>query len=171
MSSSGPPWWLYAVLAGVLLAAIGIFVWAFRGVVGGTHVFENSQLEGQFESSNETLGSWTVSPSRCVDGRELGFDGIAFFFPAGSPVASIRIDTARDGDNVIEVHLDDRNGTTYRVHEAECETIDGSSAATHVEINHRRMFRLKGKIHYACPKHGIDGWARFSGCLPESLGG
>ncbi len=169
-SSSGPPWWLYAVLAGVLLAAVAIFVWAFRGVVGGSHAFENTLLEGELDSTNATLGSWQVSPSRCVDGRELGFHGIAFFFPAGSPVDSLRIDTERDGDNVVEVRLDDRAGTTYRVHEAECETIDGTTTATHVEINHRRMYRLKGKIHFSCPKHQLDGWARFSGCLPESLG-
>lgn len=157
-------------VSGVIIAVIGIFVWAFHGVVVGKRVFENTRLEGEFDSSNETLGSWQVSPNRCLDGRELGFEGLAFFFPTGSPVDSIRIDTARDGDNLIEVRLDDRTGTTYRVHEAECEAIDGTSSATHVEINHRRMYRLKGKIHFSCPKHRIEGWASFSGCLPESPG-
>lgn len=136
---------------------------------GFTENFQNTALSGSFTSSNQKLGEWTLTPSQCLAGRELGFQGIAFLFGAGEPVEDIRIDTARWGDNIVEVRLADRSGTTYRVREAECKVIEGTIVKKNVSLNGRPMHRLNGDINFECPDHGLSGKASFSGCLPETL--
>ena len=98
------------------LAAAGMIGWAIYevskissstdGAVAET--FTNKSLQGTFTSTNNRLGHWTLSPTSCLTGRELGFQGISFQFAVGSPVEEIRLDTARHGDNVVDVRLADR---------------------------------------------------------------
>lgn len=127
----------------------------------------NRSLTGTFRSTNEDLGQWTLHPTACLDGHERGFQGIAFQFPTGSPIEEIRVDTAREGDNVVEVRLADSKGTVFRVRERECAKMDGTIDRTNLEINGRPQYRLKGNTHFSCPKQGLQGDAEYDGCLPQ----
>lgn len=131
--------------------------------------FTNKKLESTFRSTNETLGNWESKAITCVHGKERGFEGIAFGFDAESPVEAIHLDTARNGDNVVEVRLADDSGTRLRVRERDCEVITGSIKQSNVTINNRHMFRLSGQIEFKCPKRGLSGRAEFEGCLPQTL--
>jgi hypothetical protein len=129
--------------------------------------FTNRSLTGTFRSTNKDLGQWTLQPTACLDGHERGFQGIAFQFPIGSPIEEIRVDTAREGDNVVEVRLADSKGTVFRVRERECQKMDGTIDRTNLEINGRPQYRLKGNTHFSCPKQGLQGDAEYDGCLPQ----
>jgi hypothetical protein len=131
--------------------------------------FKNKKLESTFKSTNEKLGTWEAKAVTCVHGKERGFEGLAFGFDAESPVEAIHLDTARNGDNVVEVRLADETGTRLRVRERDCEVITGSIKQSNVSINNRHMFRLTGNIEFRCPKHGLSGQAEFEGCLPQTL--
>jgi hypothetical protein len=130
--------------------------------------FQNKKLEGSFSSTNEKLGDWTLAPSSCVHGKERGFEGIAFGFDGGK-VKEIRLDSAVEGNNLIEVHMADKAGTVYRALEPECENISGEINQSNVTINDRHMFRLTGYIEFQCSKDGLRGRADFEGCLPQTL--
>lgn len=131
--------------------------------------FKNKKIEGTFESSNDKLGTWKISPVKCLYGKERGFQGVWFGFGAGSPVEEIRVDNERKNDNVIEFRLADRSGTIYRVREKECKVITGDLKGTNVSLNDRHMLRLKGNIHFDCPSQKVKGTAEFDGCLPQTL--
>jgi hypothetical protein len=129
----------------------------------------NRSLTGTFRSTNAKLGAWTLSPAHCVSGRERGFVGVAFDFAPGSPVEEIRLDAAREGDNVVEVRLADRAGTVYRVRERECEAITGRTEQSNITLNGRPLLRLVGNNHFACAAQGLYGDATYDGCLPTDL--
>ena len=124
-------------------------------------------LTGSFHSTNDGLGRWTLSPSACLGGFERGFFGIAFLFPAGSPVEEIRLDATEKEDQVIEIHPSDRKGTVTRFRQRECDAIEADLDQTYVTVGGRRMLHEKGSAHFSCPKLGISGDATFEGCLPQ----
>lgn len=130
--------------------------------------FKNVKVEGTFTSTNPELGEWTVAPTSCVDGKERGFEGMAFGFDEGA-VKELRVDSALEGHNIVEVHMADKAGTVYRALEPDCETITGSVTRSNVTINDRHMFRLVGNLEFRCSKDGLEGRADFDGCLPQTL--
>jgi hypothetical protein len=132
-----------------------------------TGSFKNKKLESNFKSTSEKLGTWEAKAISCVHGKERGFEGMAFGFDANSPVEAIHLDTARNGDNVVEVRLADESGTRLRLRERDCEVITGSIKQSNVTLNDRHMFRLTGQIEFRCP--GLSGQAEFEGCLPQTL--
>ncbi len=166
-------WWYIFPLLGVAVGVVALtnpsLLAGLLSGDGSKGAFKNRLLEGTFRASSETLGTWTVSPRRCVDGKERGFVGLAYIFAAGDPVDEIRIDTARDGDNVVEVRLADGKGTKLRVRERDCRIITGRITRRNVSINGRHMFRLEGETRFNCPQAKISGEARFDGCLPQEL--
>jgi hypothetical protein len=126
----------------------------------------NKSLAGRFQSTNERLGRWTLTPTRCLSGIERGMNGLVFVFGNGQPVEEIRVDTAREGDNVVEVRMADRQGSVYRVRERECKVIEGSITTTHITVNGEPIERLVGNMHFSCPAEGLEGTASFDGCIP-----
>lgn len=123
-------------------------------------------LEGRFEARSAEVGTWSLRPKRCLSGRERGFEGVAFLFAPGDPVEELRLDAATDGDNAIVVHLRERPGRPFQVREGACKHIKGQVAQQNQVRNGRPMTRLEGRVSFACPAAGIEGEARFSGCLP-----
>src|SRR5262245_7814939 len=114
-------WWKSLGVVLLIFGALGgLLYWLPARLHDPDFNFEHKSLQGSVRSTNKELGTWNLSPTGCVAGRELGFEGIAFQFAAGSPVEEIRVDSAREGDNVVEVRLADRKGTHYRVREREC---------------------------------------------------
>lgn len=130
--------------------------------------FKNKKIEGKFNSTNETLGTWEIEPTSCVHGKERGFEGIAFGFGNSSPVQALHIDTARNGDNLVEIRLANSEGTKLLVHEKDCKVITGSIRQSNVTLNDRHMFRMIGSMSFDCPASGISGHAEFDGCLPQT---
>jgi len=130
--------------------------------------FQNKVIEGSFTSSREKFGEWDIAPVSCVDGKERGFEGIAFGFGPG-PIHEIRRDSAQEGNNTIELHMADTDATVYRVFEPQCTTLTGDIHRSNVTINNRHMFRLVGAVEFDCPEAGIRGRATFDGCLPQTL--
>jgi len=168
-------WLFWLGIGGALVAVtVSVFDLVELGLEGPgsseiSGSFRNEPVQGRFRSTNDAVGTWDLAPQECVAGRERGFEGIAFVFGAGDPVEEIRLDTARQGDNVVEVRLADREGPVHRVREAECDEIGGRIDRTNVELNGRHMLRLEGNVRFDCPEHSLSGRASFSGCLPETL--
>jgi hypothetical protein len=156
---------LFTFLIG-LFAGLGVLMARCHATDEGPDPFVNKSLKGTFHSTNKELGEWTLTPSACLSGRDRGFEGIAFLFPAGGPVEEIRVDTARQGDNVVEVRLADRKGTVTRFRERECQVMSGAIEQANIEIG-RPMVHLKGNTRFSCPAQGLSGDAEFDGCLPR----
>jgi hypothetical protein len=157
---------LFTGLAGFLVL-LAVAPTVCRVTDQGENPFANKSLKGSFHSANKELGEWTLTPGACLSGSERGFEGVAFLFPAGAPVEEIHVDTAREGDNVVEIRLADRTGTVARYRERECQVMDGVIDRTNVVVNGRHMFRLKGNTRFSCPAQGLSGSAEFDGCLPQ----
>lgn len=141
-------------------------------------------LAAEFSANHPELGTWTARPTGCEDGRDYGFKGIVFRFalparppaPAEAPAATppsripatapeeIRLDLARNGDNVIELRYPDRDGTVRRVRERECASITGAVHRT--ERGPSRPVRVRGTGSFECPAFGLRGRFEVDGCLP-----
>src|SRR5688572_1025581 len=97
---------LKSVLGQLLAAALAFGITAGVGSYGNrveaeaARQFNNAKLEGSFSASGGKLGEWTVTPSRCLDGKERGFEGMLFVFEDG-PVRELRLDTTRKKQNVV----------------------------------------------------------------------
>jgi hypothetical protein len=126
----------------------------------------NKKLEGSFSADHPDIGTWSLTPTSCESGRDHGFVGMLYRFDAGAPIQELRIDVARDGDNLIEIHYPDRDATVKRIREAECATIGGSITQQNVSLNGRPMVRLVGVSELDCPDFKLKGHAEFDGCLP-----
>lgn len=124
-------------------------------------------LEGRFDARSAEVGTWSLRPKKCLSGRERGFAGVAFLFAPGDPVEELRLDAATDGDNAIVVRLRERPDRPFRVRERDCKHIEGQVTQQNQVRNGRPMTHLEGRVSFACPAAGIDGEARFSGCLPS----
>jgi hypothetical protein len=173
MDTSRFQWWHIpvAIAAAAIVIAV-LFPELYRGAFSGEDTLSelaNDPIDGSFRSTGKTLGTWNLVPNGCLDGQERGFEGIVFVFAGGDPIEDIRIDTSRDGDNVVEVRLADQEGTKLRAREGQCRTISGSITRTNVTYNGRPMRRLKGTTRIDCPTLGLTGETRFSGCLPIDL--
>jgi hypothetical protein len=160
--------WFHIGIIGMMMGFMAIIwvpaFWKFGETI--TSKPEESFVKGSFQSTNQELGSWSLTPERCLDGSARSMEGLVFLFGANQPVEEIRIDTTRDGDNVVAVHLADRAGTVFRVREKECSVITGSAERSHQRFNQRPRVRLKGELRFDCPDLGLKGEASFSGCLP-----
>jgi hypothetical protein len=155
------------VVAQVLAAALAFGITAGVGAYGNrveakaVREFSNAKLEGSFTASGGKLGTWTVTPSGCLDGKERGFEGMLFVFEEG-PVRELRIDTARKKQNTVSVHLDDESGSVVQLRERECQVISGERHVSNRQLDGRDMRRLRGNVRIVCP--GLKGQARFDGC-------
>ncbi len=153
---------------------------------GGCRTADGPQhVRGEFAADHPELGTWTATPIACEDGQAYGFVGIVFRFalPASSPTAEappppvgtasrtpttqpeeIRLDLARNGDNVIELRYPDRDGTVRRVRERECAAITGS-------LNRREfdggVVRVRGQGRLDCPAFRLRASFDVDGCLPR----
>lgn len=123
-------------------------------------------LDGRFTARSVAVGTWSLRPRRCLSGRERGFEGVAFLFAPGDPVEELRLDATTDGDNAIVVHLRESPGRPFQVREGACKHIKGQVTQHNQMRNGRPMTRLEGSVSFECPAAGIEGEARFSGCLP-----
>jgi hypothetical protein len=163
-----------SLIAQVLVAGVAFGITAGVGAYGdgieakAKRQFNNTTLEGSFSGSGDKLGDWTVTPSGCLDGKERGFEGILFVFEDG-PVKELRVDTSRKKHNTISVHLDDAKASVVQLRERDCKVIDGERHVSSRTLNGRNMRRLRGHVRIVCP--GLEGQAKFDGCLPETLDG
>lgn len=143
-------------------------------------------LVGEFTANHAELGTWKATPTACEDGQAYGFKGILFRFslPAAPPATpeapaaaapapsrtpttppeEIRLDLARDGDNVIELRYPDREGTVRRVRERECASITGSLVRT--ERGEGQPVPVRGKGALDCPAFGLRAAFEVDGCVP-----
>lgn len=144
-------------------------------------------MSGEFTANHTELGTWTVRPIGCEDGREYGFQGILFRFPLParpaqppeapppspsppsrtppSPPEEIRLDLARDGDNVIELRYPDRDATVRRIRERECASFTGT--LRRLERGPTGPVRLRGSGTVDCPAFGLRVRFEVDGCLPN----
>jgi hypothetical protein len=148
---------------------------------------EQDRLDGEFSADHPELGTWKVKPVSCESGQAYGFQGVLFRFalppapPAPAEAAAqpapppntpttppeeIRIDVAREGDNVVELRYPDRAGTTRRYRERECASMTGNITQAAVNDNVGPRFRLTGELTISCPAFKLEGHATFAGCLP-----
>jgi hypothetical protein len=154
-------------------------------LLGCKPVDSTNRVTGEFSANHPELGTWTVRPTSCEDGREYGFQGILFRFtlPPGPPVTpeapvpaapsrtpatgpeEIRLDLARTGDNVIELRYPDRDGTVRRVRERECASITGALERT--ETGEGQPAKVNGKGSIDCPAFGLRGTFEVAVCRPE----
>jgi hypothetical protein len=161
-----------SLVAQVLVAAAAFGITAAVGRYGNrieadaARQFSNASLKGSFTAKGGKLGTWTVTPTRCMDGKERGFEGMLFVFDEG-PVKELRIDTSRKKHNTVSVHLDDETGSVVQLRERDCQTLRGEVHASNRTLNGRPMRRLRGNVRIVCP--ALEGQATFDGCLPESL--
>jgi hypothetical protein len=161
-----------SLIAQVLVAAAAFGITAAVGKYGkrieadAARQFSNTSLQGSFTAKGGKLGTWTVTPSRCLDGKERGFEGMLFVFDEG-PVKELRIDTSRKKHNTLSVHLDDESGSVVQLRERDCQSIRGETHVSNRTLNGRPMRRLRGNLRIICP--GLEGQATFDGCLPEIL--
>ncbi|MBL0214386.1 MAG: hypothetical protein IPQ07_10915 [Myxococcales bacterium] len=143
-------------------------------------------MTGAFSANHAELGTWKVAPIGCEDGREYGFQGVLFRFalpPAPPPTAEatppgppsrtpamppeeIRLDMARDGDNVIELRYPDRDATVRKVRERECAAFTGSMVRHELDPSGKPV-RLVGKGIVDCPAFGLHVSFDVDGCLPK----
>lgn len=160
-----------SVIAQVLVAAAAFGITAGLGAygnrieAGAARQLSNASLEGSFSASGK-LGTWTVTPSSCLDGKERGFEGMLFVFEEG-PVKELRVDTSRKKHNLVSLHMDDESSSVVQLRERDCQTIRGEKHVSSRVLNGREMRRLRGSVRIVCP--GLQGQARFDGCLPETL--
>lgn len=142
-------------------------------------------MSGEFAANHPELGTWSVRPIGCEDGRAYGFQGILFRFslparPAQPPEApppsppsrtpsvppeEIRLDLARNGDNVIELRYPDRDATVRRIRERECASITGT--LNRKERGPTDPVRLRGSGTVDCPAFGLRIQFDVDGCLPN----
>jgi hypothetical protein len=157
-----------SLLAQVLVAAVAVGITAAVARYTGKRVEgdasrqgSNASLAGSFSASGAKLGTWTVSPSRCLDGHERGFEGVLFVFDEG-PVKELRIDTARKKHNTISVHLNDEGGSVVQLRERECQLVSAERRAGSPQSNGRPVRRSRGSVRIVCPQ--LKGQATFDGC-------
>jgi hypothetical protein len=142
-------------------------------------------LTGEFTANHPELGTWKIVPISCEDGHDYGFQGALFRFalpPAAPPTAEatpppaptrtptvppeeIRLDMARDGDNVLELHYPDRDSTVRKIRERECASFAGSMVRH--ELGPVGPVRLVGKGTVDCPAFGLHIAFDVDGCLPK----
>lgn len=160
--------WTGIALVSLLIAAgAGVFIY-LRWDFDDSWPEPGEGLSGSFRlAKGEHRAAWQAMPTTCVDGKERGFEGIAFEFSTGA-VTAVRIDTSRAGDNTVEVHFADPGRPPVIAREGDCNRIDGSIRRSNYVLNGRHMYRLTGTIRADCPKQGITGHATFDGCLPMS---
>lgn len=153
--------------------------------VAGCKLVDNTNtVSGEFSANHPELGTWTIRPTACEDGREYGFQGLLlrFTLPPAVPVTpeapppavpsrtpatgpeEIRLDLARTGDNVIELRYPDRDGTVRRVRERECAAITGSLTRTESEGG---PTKVRGSGSIDCPAFGLRGRFEVVGCIPR----
>lgn len=159
---------LKSVAGQLLAAALAFGVTAGVGAYGHrveAKAARNTQLEGSFTASGGELGAWTVSPSRCLEGKERGFEGVLFMFEDG-PVKELRVDLTRKKQSSVSVRLDDEESSLVQLRERDCQVLSGERRVSNRLLNGRNVRRLRGSVRIVCP--GLKGQARFDGCLPET---
>lgn len=164
---SVPKWslvtWLSWLSDFVLLA---VFAYPLLSPLGKIEGLPKPRLAGSFRADHAALGSWQLTPTRCLSGRERGFEGVLFQFASGSALRELRIDMERPGDARIELQFFEPSKPPVRMAQRECERIDGKTDARVVVINGRDMDLLTGELHVACAGRGLTGDVVFAGCLP-----
>ena len=162
-----------SLVAQVLVAAVAFGITAGVGAYGSgieakaKRQFSNTTLEGSFSGSGGKLGTWTLTPTGCLDGKERGFEGMLFVFEDG-PVKELRVNASPRKHDSVSVHLNDAKGSVIQLRERDCKVIDGERHMSSRSLNGRNMRRLRGHVRIVCP--GLEGQAKFDGCLPEALG-
>ena len=160
---------LKSVAGQVLAAALAFGVTAGVGAYGNRVAAKgvrSTQLEGSFTASGGKLGAWTVTPTRCHEGKERGFEGVVFTFEDG-PVKQLRVDTTRKKQHSVSVQLDDAKSSVVQLRERECQVLSGERHVSNRQLDGQSVRRLRGSVRIVCP--GLKGQARFDGCLPEAL--
>lgn len=142
-------------------------------------------MTGEFTANHAELGTWKIAPIGCEDGREYGFQGVLFRFalpsappptaeatPPGPPSRTpalppeeVRLDMAREGDNVIELRYPDRDATVRKVRERECASFTGSMVRH--ELGPTGPVRMVGSGTVDCPAFGLHVRFDVDGCLPK----
>ena len=150
-------------------AGVGIGAWYVlqSSVADVSALLTNKSLSGEFRSTSEEFGSWSLSPVSCEVGRNADFMGMVFRFPVDAPVEEIRIDGRVQGDNVVEIRYPDADATVRRVREADCREISGDTELQNITYNGRPVIRAKGVLVYDCLGGALRGRAEYDGCLPN----
>ena len=161
--------WIIGSLVTGLLG--GVFYFIFVYVPHHTFseaAFAPQSLSGTISAKDSKLGTWSLTPERCLSGRALGFTGVAFYFASGSPLDEVRLDNQHDGDNIVGLRFADDKAPPVRIHEKDCVSITGSTDELNIRDNGRPMTRLTGTLHFSCPSAGLEGDLKFDGCMPSS---
>jgi hypothetical protein len=146
-------------------AALGITaaVGSYSGRIGADVMRQlgKASLTGSFSASGGKLGTWTVSPSRCLDGKERGFEGLLFVFEDG-PVKELRIDTARKSQSTVSVLLGDERASLIKLRERDCQRVSVKRLASNRRQPPKARAVQTGSVLIACAE--LKGQAAFESC-------
>jgi hypothetical protein len=124
-------------------------------------------IKGSFSANHESVGSWTLQPSKCLSGVERGFRGVVLQFAAGSAIRELRLDDEREGDNVVQFLFFDPNRAPVSIREKDCVEISGQTVLRIWDVNDRRVEEVdQGDLKLDCPPLQLRGHVYYKGCWP-----